>query len=94
MHKLFAPIIFIVLILVMLYGCSTTVPVTAKFPEAPGNIAMTPCPSLQKIAEDAQLSDITRTITVNYGTYYECAVKTDAWIEWYQKQKIIFENIK
>jgi len=31
---------------------------------------------------------------VNYGTYYECAVKTDAWIEWYQKQKIIFENIK
>ena len=70
------------------------VPVTQRFPEAPGNVAMTPCPQLQKIAEDARLSDISKTITVNYGTYYECAVKTDAWIEWYQKQQQIFNNIK
>lgn len=81
-------------ILLALTGCSTTVPVAVKFPEAPGNIAMTACPQLQKLAEDAKLSDISKTVSVNYGTYYECAVKTDAWIEWYQKQKIIFENIK
>jgi hypothetical protein len=55
---------------------------------------MTPCPQLQKLQEDAKLSDISKTVSVNYGTYYECAVKTDAWIEWYQKQKHIFENIK
>ena len=78
----------------LMVGCSTTVPVTMKFPEAPGIVAMTPCPQLQKITEDAKLSDITKTITVNYGTYYECAVKNDAWIEWYQKQKIIFEGVK
>lgn len=82
------------LILLVLAGCSTTVPVTARFPEAPGNTAMTACPQLQKLADDAKLSDISKTVTVNYGTYYECAVKTDAWIEWYQKQKYIFEQLK
>jgi hypothetical protein len=84
----------IALLSLLLTGCSTVVPVTQKFPEAPGNVAMTACPQLQKLSEDARLSDISKTVTVNYGTYYECAVKTDAWIEWYQKQKIIFENIK
>ena len=78
----------------VLAGCSTVVPVVQTFPEAPGNVAMTACPQLQKIPDDARLSDISKTVTVNYGTYYECAVKTDAWIEWYQKQQQIFNNIK
>ena len=84
----------VLLLSLLLVGCSTVMPVTQKFPEAPGNVAMTPCPQLQKLQEDAKLSDITKTVTVNYGTYYECAVKTDAWIEWYKVQKQIFENIK
>jgi hypothetical protein len=84
----------ILLLSLLLTGCGTVVPVTQKFPEAPGTMAMTPCPQLQKLTEDAKLSDISRTVTVNYGTYYECAVKTDAWIEWYQKQQQIFNNIK
>lgn len=81
-------------IILLLAGCSTTVPVTAKFPDAPGNVAMTACPQLQKLNEDAKLSDISKTVSINYGTYYECAVKTDAWIEWYQIQKRIFEGVK
>ena len=80
--------------LLLMVGCSTTVPVTMKFPEAPGNVVMMPCPQLQKVQDEAKLSDITKTITNNYGTYYECAVKNDAWIEWYQKQKQIFESVK
>ena len=91
--KLFFLFVFIILAF-LATGCSTVVPVTAKFPDAPGNVAMTPCPQLQKIPDDARLSDISKTITVNYSTYYECAVKTDAWIEWYQKQQQIFNNIK
>jgi uncharacterized protein YceK len=91
--KLFFLVVFVILAF-LATGCSTVVPVTQKFPEAPGNIAMTACPQLQKLQEDAKLSDVTKTVTINYGTYYECAVKTDAWIEWYQKQKHIFENIK
>jgi hypothetical protein len=91
--KLFVLTIFITLAF-LATGCSTVAPVTMKFPEAPGNIALTACPQLQKLAEDAKLSDISKTVSVNYGTYYECAVKTDAWIEWYQKQKQIFEKVK
>jgi len=82
------------LLLLLMIGCSTTVPVTMKFPEGPGNVVMTACPQLEKLKEDSKLSDISKTITNNYNTYYECVVKTDAWIEWYQKQKIIFENVK
>jgi len=82
-----------IILSLLLVGCST-VPVTMKFPEAPGNVAMTACPQLQKLQEDAKLSDISKTISVNYGTYYECAVKTDAWIEWYKIQKNIFDKAK
>jgi hypothetical protein len=84
----------VALLSLLLAGCGTVVPVTNTFPEAPGGLALVRCPQLQKIAEDAQLSDVAKTVTVNYGTYYECAVKTDAWIEWYQKQQQIFNNIK
>jgi len=87
-------IIFAIVIMLVLAitGCSTVVPVTAKFPEAPGKLATTRCPDLQKLKDDAKLSDVSRTVTINYSTYYECAVKTDAWQEWYEIQKRIFEG--
>jgi hypothetical protein len=78
----------------MLLGCSTTVPVAAKFPEPPGKIMMEQCPDLKKLDGETKLSDVSKTITVNYTEYYVCAVKTSAWIEWYNKQKIIFESVK
>lgn len=87
-------LICVILLISILAGCSTTVPVTAKFPEPPGRGAMTACPDLQKLPADSKLSDVARTITINYTTYYECAVKSDAWIEWYHSQKKIFESIK
>jgi hypothetical protein len=80
------------LLALLLSGCATPVPVTAKFPSPPGKLATQPCSELQKLKDDAKLSDISRTVTVNYSSYYECAVKTDAWIEWYNIQKIIFER--
>lgn len=84
----------VLLLSLLLVGCGTVVPVTQKFPDAPGNVAMTACPQLQKLQDDAKLSDITKTVTVNYSTYYECAVKTDAWIEWYKIQREIFDKVK
>ena len=88
-------IIFAIVIMLVLAitGCSTAVPVTARFPDPPGSLATQSCAELQKLKEDARLSDISRTVTVNYSSYYECAVKTDAWIEWYKIQKIIFEGV-
>jgi hypothetical protein len=82
------------LLILLLTGCATVVPITPSFPEAPGLQSTIACPNLIKLTEDAKLSDIARTITVNYTEYYTCAVKTDAWIEWYQKQKIIFQGLK
>jgi hypothetical protein len=82
-----------ILFVTLLTGCSTTVPVVAKFPEAPTKL-LVKCPQLNKVNDDAKLSDIAKTITVNYTEYYTCAVKNDAWIEWYQVQKTIFEGLK
>ena len=78
---------------VLLQACSTAVPLAAKFPEHPGNISTKSCPPLQKLSNDAKLSEVAETVTVNYTTYYECAVKLDAWIDWYQTQKNIFEKV-
>ena len=81
------------LLVLILTGCSTTVPVTAKFPDVPERL-LVKCPQLEKLENEAKLSDIGKTITNNYTTYYECAVKNDAFIEWYQTQKRIFESVK
>jgi hypothetical protein len=81
-----------VIIALLLAGCSTVVPVTVRFPEPPGKGATVACPALQKLNDGARLSDVANTVTVNYSTYYECAVKADAWQEWYNIQKIIFEK--
>ena len=83
----------IILALAVLSGCSTTVPVKARFPDLPERLQVR-CPSLEKVKDEAKLSDIAKTLNVNYSTYYECAVKHDAMIEWYQTQKRIFESVK
>jgi hypothetical protein len=79
-------------LLILMSGCSTVVPVTVKFPDAPDRIKIR-CPQLKTLNEEAKLSDIAKTITENYTTYYECAVRNDTWIEWYETQKIIFEKL-
>jgi hypothetical protein len=79
--------------LLLLTGCSTTVPVVMKFPEAP-EIMLQKCVELNKTPEDAKLSDIAKVVTNNYTSYYECSVKNDAWIEWYHTQKNIYEGVK
>lgn len=79
--------------LLMLTGCATSVPVKINFPEAP-TVLMGKCPELKALNEDAKLSDVAKTVSINYTTYYECALKVESWIGWYQAQKVIFESIK
>jgi len=88
--KLFVLAIFIILAF-LATGCSTVVPVTAKFPEVPERL-LEKCPQLKKLEEETKLSDISKTVTINYTTYYECAVKHDAFVEWYKIQKDIFDK--
>lgn len=80
------------LIALLLTGC-TAVPVNRTFPEAPDTIMQT-CPELQTLKDNAKLSDVARSITNNYTTYHECALKHEAFIEWYTTQKKIFEEVK
>jgi hypothetical protein len=83
----------LIFLAIVLTGCSTTVPVVAKFPDVPKYL-LDKCPPLKQLNDDDKLSDISKTITLNYTQYYECSVKNDAWIEWYQVQKHIFEGLK
>ena len=41
-----------------------------------------------------KLREVLKTVTVNYSTYHECKIRVDAWIEWYQTQRTIFEEVK
>jgi hypothetical protein len=83
----------IIALLLCLTGC-TSVPVERKFPEIP-NVLLEKCPQLKTIdTETTVISVLTKTVVENYTTYYQCAVKNDAWIEWYQIQKHIFEEVK
>ena len=81
----------LLVLLVSLIGCSTVVPVTAKFPEVPERL-LVKCPQLEKLGNEPKLSDVSKTVTINYTTYYECAVKHDAFVEWYKIQKEIFDK--
>jgi hypothetical protein len=75
-----------------LTGCSV-VPVKANFPDVPERL-MIKCPQLKKVSETPTLSDVAKTVTNNYTTYYECATKHDGFVEWYKTQKEIFNKVK
>jgi hypothetical protein len=81
------------LIVLLLSGCATVVPVTVKFPEAP-TLLLEPCEDLAKLKEEPKLSEVAKTVVVNYTKYNNCALKNDSWIEWYKKQKQLFDGMK
>ena len=79
-----------ILLVSLLTGCLSTAP---KFPDYPEGVGMNhSCADLKKIKDDPVLSDVSKTINENYGHYWECAVKVDTWIEWYGKQKLIYDK--
>ena len=82
------------LIVLLLSGCSTTVPVARKFPEMPESLGK-PCLPLTQLKEDTtKLSDVITVVSDNYMEYHKCSDKVDMWIEWYRLQKEIFDSVK
>lgn len=79
-------------LLTLLAGCSTPVPVKINFPEIPSEL-LEKCPELEKLKEDAKLSDVATIVTKNYTTYHQCAAKHEAFIDWYHNNKKIYESI-
>lgn len=86
----------IIIATVLLSGCSVfsqPVPVARAFPEVPvelkqgcGDLIMTPV--------DAKMSDVLGIVAKNYGQYHECRARNEAWKEWYDSQRKIFEAVK
>ena len=82
------------LILLLLAGCSTTVPVARKFPEIPDMLKET-CKPLSQIKEGTtKLSEVITVVTDNYMEHHKCSDKVDMWIEWYSLQKENFDSVK
>lgn len=85
---------YLLLLTLLLTGCSTVVPVTAKFPDAPAEL-LVDCEDLEKIPADTkQLSVTSEAVVRNYSRYHKCRAKVDAWQEWHKEQKKIFESVK
>jgi hypothetical protein len=84
----------IVALVLCLSGCAGTVPVKMNFPQVPETLKET-CPDLKTIPEGTtKLSEVVSVVSENYGQYQECKIKIDAWTEWYNTQKKIFEDVK
>ena len=82
------------LLVLLLAGCSTVVPVKQKFPNATPEL-MKKCESLKKIeGNKVAITDMLKVIVQNYSLYYECSTKVDGWQDWYNEQKKIFDNVK
>jgi len=78
----------------LLAGCSATVPVHMSFPQVPEDLRVS-CAKLKETdPQTVKLSQVLKDVTENYGKYNECKVKVDAWTQWYDTQKKIFEDIK
>lgn len=80
-------------IFLLVTGCASTVPVKMSFPEVPEDLK-TACADLKDTEPTTKLSEVLTVVTQNYGQYHECRIKMDAWIEWYNTQKTIFNNVK
>jgi hypothetical protein len=77
----------------LLTACSTAVPLSQSFPEAPVML-LEKCQALKTIeGEKVSIVDFTRVVSENYMTYYQCAGRTDAWIDWYNQQKKIWDEV-
>ena len=81
------------LLLTILVGCSTDVPLTRKFPNAP-EVMLDRCPNLDVLNNTMKMSEVTKTISDNYTKYHGCSDKNDTWIEWYNKQKETFDKVE
>ena len=84
----------LLILTLLLAGCSTSVPVKRNFPNVPADL-LQECPDLKTIPESTtKLSEVLTVVTENYGQYKECQIKVDLWRDWYEKQKKIFDEVK
>ena len=85
--------IALILMPLLLAGCVAT-PVKRNFPDVPEDLKVA-CPALREVdPKTTKLSEVVEVVSDNYGTYQECKIKVDGWVEWYNTQREIFESVK
>jgi hypothetical protein len=77
--------------LLALTGC--VAPVKREFPSIPPSLEK-PCSPLLEVSKTTKLSKVLEVVTENYALYRECQIKNETWLDWYQKQKKIFDSVK
>jgi hypothetical protein len=84
----------LVLPFILLTGCANLLPVKPVWPAIPAELSGT-CPDLKQTPiETAKMSQVLDVVVDNYSQYHECQEKSIAWVNWYNKQKKIYEEIK
>lgn len=82
--------ILLLSIIFLLAGCQL-VPVKPTFPNVPEKL-MKPCEKLDTIpVDEVKFSAFLKVVTGNYKKAHNCSDQVDAWQQWYQEQKKIFE---
>ena len=82
----------VVVSFLLLTGCVAT-PVAREFPAVPASFT-TACAALIDVPATDKLSVVLDTVTRNYAQYQECSIRVDAWNQWYNEQKKIFDSVK
>jgi hypothetical protein len=84
----------LILLVLLLSGCLASDPVQRHFPEVPDELKAV-CPDLSQIDPNTtKLSEVITVVGDNYSQYHECRAKVDSWVEWYNTQRKIFEDVK
>jgi hypothetical protein len=84
----------VILSLVLLTGCATSVPVTPKWPAVSAELLIA-CPDLKTIdPKNDKISAFVETVADNYKEYYQCSDKVSNWIIWYNEQQKLWKTIK
>lgn len=82
------------LLVMILTGCETTVPVARKFPEAPAKL-LEPAPELKPLPPDTQeLSALIDNANENYHSFRVLREHFEAWQTWYKEQRANFDSVK
>lgn len=82
----------VVVSLLCMTGCVAT-PVAREFPAVPAGLTVA-CDALVIVPATDRLSVVLTTVTKNYAQYRECGIRVDAWNQWYNQQKKIFDSVK
>ena len=84
----------LVLSVLLLVGCASVVPVKPVWPALPPELSEA-CPDLKQTPiETTKMSQVLDVVVDNYSQYHDCQEKSNAWNDWYNKQKKIYEEIK